>query len=230
MGENKIFEVFADEYDKWFDENRFAYESEVQALGTFIPKNSKGLEVGVGTGRFAVPLNIQIGVEPARAMADIARKRGLEVYEAKAEELPFVNASFDFILMSTTICFLHYPMLALQESTRVIKSGGYIIIGMIDSDSFLGKVYESKKKASKFYRYAHFYSVNQVLEWVRKLGYGHIRICQTIFKNPEEITAIEPVKDGYGSGGFVVISAQKDKKNMAPEQMQTVIDDTIVTF
>ena len=209
MAENQIFEDGAEEYDKWFDENRFAYKSEVLALGTFIPKNSKGLEVGVGTGRFAVPMNIQIGVEPARAMADIARKRGIEVYEAKAEELPFDNASFDFILMATSICFLHNPMRALQESTRVIKSGGFIILGMIDRDSFLGKAYESKKKDSKFYRYAHFYSVNHVLKWIRKLGYDHVRICQTIFKNPEKITAIEPVKDGSGRGGFVVISAIK---------------------
>jgi len=212
MSGNQIFEAGAEEYDKWFDEHRFAYESEVLALGTFIPKNSTGMEVGVGTGRFAIPLGIRIGVEPARAMADIARERGIEVYEAKAEELPFENDSFDFILMTTTICFFQNPMLALQESTRVIKSGGSIIIGMIDRDSFLGKAYESKKKDSKFYRYAHFYSVNQVLTWVRELGYGHIRICQTIFKNPEKITAIEPVKDGSGSGGFVVISAQKDVK------------------
>ncbi len=205
----QIFEEWAEEYDKWFDEHKFAYESEILALGTFIPKNSKGLEVGVGTGRFAVPLGIQIGVEPARAMADIARKRGIKVYEAKAEELPFDNESFDFILMTTTICFLQNPMLALQESTRVIKSGGYIIIGMIDSDSFLGKAYELEKKDSKYYKYAHFYSVNQVLKWVRKLGYCHIKICQTIFKNPGKITATEPVKDGSGRGGFVVISAKK---------------------
>ncbi|KAF5433657.1 Ubiquinone/menaquinone biosynthesis C-methylase UbiE [Candidatus Methanophagaceae archaeon] len=212
MSGNQIFETGAEEYDKWFNEHRFSYEAEVLALRTFIPKNSTGLEVGVGTGRFAVPLGIQIGVEPARAMADIARKRGITVYEAKAEELPFDNDSFDFILMTTTLCFLQNPMHALQESTRVIKSGGSIIIGMIDRDSFLGKTYESKKKDSKFYRYAHFYSVNHVLEWLRELGYGHIRICQTIFKNPEKITAIEPVKAGSGSGGFVVISAQKDVK------------------
>jgi ubiquinone/menaquinone biosynthesis C-methylase UbiE len=206
----QIFEKWAEEYDKWFDENRFAYESEALALGKFIPKNSKGLEVGVGTGRFAAPLGIQIGVEPAKAMADIARKRGIKVYEAKAEELPFDSESFDFVLMTTTICFLQNPMQALQESTRVVKSGGYIIIGMIDKNGFLGNAYESKKNNSKFYRYAHFYSVNQVLEWLRKLGYGRIRICQTIFKNPEKITAIEPVKDGYGRGGFVVNSAQKE--------------------
>ncbi|MHC1635338.1 MAG: class I SAM-dependent methyltransferase [Candidatus Methanospirareceae archaeon] len=93
MNSIEIFERYAQEYDEWFDANRFAYESEIQALKKFIPKDSKGLEVGVGTGRFAVPLGVRVGVEPAKAMADIARKRGIEVYEAKAEELPFDDIS-----------------------------------------------------------------------------------------------------------------------------------------
>ena len=85
----QIFDELAQEYDKWFDENRFAYESEVLALRKFIPENGKSLEVGVGSGRFAVPLAVQIGVEPAKGMADIARKRGIKVVRAKAEGLPF---------------------------------------------------------------------------------------------------------------------------------------------
>ena len=206
----QIFDELAQEYDKWFDENRFAYESEVLALRKFIPKNGKGLEVGVGTGRFAIPLGVKIGVEPAKAMADIARKRGIIVVEAMAGDLPFDDASFDFVLMVTTICFLQNPIQGLEVAKRVLKPGGYMIIGMIDKESPLGRIYESKKNISKFYRYAHFYSVREVLEWLKKIGYQSIKICQTIFKNPEEITAIEPIKEGYGEGGFVVISAQKE--------------------
>lgn len=163
----------------------------------------------MGTGRFAVPLGIRIGVEPAKAMADIAQKRGIEVYEAKAEKLPFDDSSFDFVLIVVTICFVQDPIQALREAKRVLKPGGYIIIGMIDKESFLGKLYESKKKESKFYRHANFYSTRQVLDWLKKLKYEHIKTCQTIFKNPKEITAIEPVKEGHGEGGFVVITAQK---------------------
>jgi ubiquinone/menaquinone biosynthesis C-methylase UbiE len=207
----QIFDELAQEYDKWFDENRFAYESEVLALRKFIPKSGKGLEVGVGTGRFAIPLGVKTGVEPAKAMADIARKRGIIVVEAMAEDLPFDNVSFDFVLMVTTICFLRNPLQGLQEAKRVLKPGGYMIIGMIDKESPLGRIYEAKKNNSKFYRYAHFYSVNEVVEWLRNIGYQGIKICQTIFKNPEEITAIEPIKEGYGEGGFVVISIQKEK-------------------
>ena len=205
----EIFERYAQKYDEWFDTNRFAYESEVQALKKFISKNSKGLEVGVGTGRFAVPLCIRVGVEPAKAMADIAQKRGIEVYEAKAEKLPFDDSSFDFVLIVVTICFVQNPIQALREAKRVLKPGGYIIIGMIDKESFLGKLYESKKKESKFYRHANFYSTRQILDWLENLEYEHIKTCQTIFKNPKKITAVEPVKEGHGEGGFVVITAQK---------------------
>lgn len=206
----QIFDKFAEEYDNWFDKHNFVYESELLALRKFIPKKGKGLEIGVGTGRFAVPLGIKTGVEPARRMANIARSRGIEVYEAKAEKLPFKNGSFDFVLMTTTICFLKNPIKALKEIKRVLKSDGHLIIGMIDKNSFLGKNYESKKKYSKFYKYANFYSVNQVLIWLRELDYNNFKICQTIFKDIDKITAIEPVKDGYGEGGFVVISVSKN--------------------
>ncbi|KAA0004035.1 MAG: class I SAM-dependent methyltransferase [Thermoplasmata archaeon] len=204
----QIFEELAQEYDEWFNKNNFAYKSEILALKKFIPKKGEGLEIGVGTGRFAIPLGIRIGVEPAKAMADIAKKRGIEVYKAKAEKLPFNDKSFDFVLMVTTICFLQNPMKAFYEVKRILKPGGYIIIGMIDTNSPPGKVYELKKKNSRFYKYAHFYPVNQILKWLKKLEFGNIRICQTIFQNIEEIDAIEHVKDGYGEGIFVVISAQ----------------------
>lgn len=209
----RIFERHVQEYDAWSEEHSYAYKSEMLALRSLLPRSGRGLEVGVGTGRFALPLGITVGVEPSRAMALIARQRGIEVYEASAEELPFDNEPFDFVVMVTTICFLRDPLQALQEVRRVLKPKGRIIIGMIDKDSSLGKVYEAKKAESTFYRYAHFYSVMQVIEWLIKVGYNTIRTRQTIFKNPEEMTVPEPIKDGHGQGGFVVISAQKEVKS-----------------
>jgi len=207
-----IFERHARDYDAWFEVNSYAYESEVLALRSLLPRSGTGLEVGVGTGRFALPLGITVGVEPAHAMAEIARKRGIEVYEVRAEELPFDDESFDFVVMVTTICFLRDPLQALQEVRRILKPRGRIIIGMIDKDSPLGKDYEAKKSESMFYRCAYVYSVTQVIEWLTRLGFGVIKTCQTIFKNLEEMTTLEPVKEGYGEGGFVAISTQKEVK------------------
>jgi ubiquinone/menaquinone biosynthesis C-methylase UbiE len=205
----RIFENLAQEYDDWFVRNEPAYRSELAAVKAFLPTGGRGLEIGVGTGRFAAPLGIDVGVEPAKAMAAIARKRGIKVFEAYAEELPFDNKSFDFVLMATVLCFLTDPFRALCEATRVLKPRGRLIIGMIDPDSPLGRAYEANKKKSKFYRQAKFHPVGQVLKWLEDLGYADLKTCQTIFQDLSAIAAPEPVKEGHGEGGFVVISAQK---------------------
>ena len=207
-----VFDKHAREYDQWFETHTYAYESEVAAVRSLLPRSGKGLEVGVGTGRFASRVGIKVGVEPAQAMASIARQRGIEVYEARAEALPFADASFDSVLTVTTICFFSDPLQALWEMRRVLKPQGHIVIGMIDKDSPLGKSYEAKKGKSTCYRYAHFHSVTQVINWLMQSGFDAIKTCQTIFKLPKEMTAVEPAKDGYGEGGFVVVAAQKEVK------------------
>jgi len=204
-----VFEESAREYDEWFAQHDFAYQSELAAIETFMPKEGRGLEIGVGTGRFAAPLRIEVGVEPARAMAAIARERGIEVYEAYAEKLPFEDESFDFILMVTVLCFLPDPFSALREATRVLKPQGRLVIGMIDLDSPLGKSYEANKEKSKFFRQAQFHRVGQVLKWLNELGYLDSKTCQTIFHDLSVINTPEPVREGYGDGVFVVIAAQK---------------------
>jgi len=208
MKQNNVFEKYAEEYDEWFDIHPWVYQSEVRAVKRLLPQSGKGVEIGVGTGRFSTPFDIKIGIEPSGAMAKIAKNRGITVYNAKAENLPFNDNSFDFVLMVTTICFLEDPLQALREIKRILRPTGKIIIGMLDQDSPLGREYESKKKSSKFYQNANFYSVNQVLEWLRQLEYYHFQIIQTIIKRPEDIEDMEPMKEGHGEGLFVVISAQ----------------------
>jgi hypothetical protein len=80
---------------------------------------------------------------------------------------------------------------------------------MIDRNSPFGSDYERKKITSKFYKYANFYSADQVLNWLRSLDFGQIITRQTIFKSPGEISAVEPFEDGHGKGAFVVIAAKK---------------------
>ena len=208
MNSIRVFEEYTLEYDKWFDENRFVYESELNILKKIIPKG-KGLEIGVGTARFAAPLGIKIGVEPAGNMAEIANGRGIEVVEGRAENIPFKNSVFDFILIVVTICFVDNPKQILREARRILKPDGKLIIGLIDRDSFLGRIYEEKKEKSKFYRYANFYSTKQVLEWLKKLGFKDYEIYQTIFRELDDIKEVEPIKKGYGKGGFIVISSIK---------------------
>ena len=49
-------------YEAWFDKREAAYISELLALRPFVPWVGRGIETGVGSGRFAVPLGIQMSL------------------------------------------------------------------------------------------------------------------------------------------------------------------------
>jgi len=157
-----VFDRYAREYDCWFDGHPELYRAEVNAVRKLLPPHGIDLEIGVGTGRFAVPFGIQFGIEPSRRMAEIAQGRGLAVCQAVGEALPFPDGRFDFVLLVTAICFVDDVPALLRGAWRVLKPGGRLILGFIDRSSALGRLYESRKEADKFYRYAHFYTAAQV--------------------------------------------------------------------
>jgi SAM-dependent methyltransferase len=206
------FEKNVDKYEAWFDRNRAAYESELEALRGLLPKSGEGLEVGVGTGRFAAPLGIRVGVDPAKAMGKIAMEKGIEVCLGVGENLPCEDSSFEFVLLVTTICFLDNVPAAFGEAYRVLKSGGSILVGFIDRESSLGKVYEQRKQDNEFYRDATFFSVSEVVRHLEQAGFRGFVFRQTIFQNPTEMKQADPVRSGYGEGSFVVVRAEKTLK------------------
>lgn len=203
------FEHYMINYEDWFEKNTFAYEAELQAVRWLLPTSGTGMEIGVGTGRFAAPLGIRMGVEPAKAMGAVAQERGIEVIAGVAEALPFQDEQFDFALMVTTLCFVDDVERAFQEARRVIKPGGCFINGFVDRTSFLGEIYQRYKDQNVFYNVAEFYSVDEVVSHLEKAGFQDFTFTQTIFHKLDEITEAEPVKKGYGEGAFVVVRGVK---------------------
>jgi SAM-dependent methyltransferase len=203
------FERYAGRYDAWFDRNRFAYESELRAIRALVPTSGEGIEIGAGSARFAAPLGIKVGLEPSGKLGALARARGVEVVKGIAEALPFAHASFDFAVMVTTICFLDSIEAAFREAARVLKPEGALVIGFIDKDSPIGKLYQQHKEDSVFYKLAKFYSVDEVILHLKNAGFTVFKCTQTIFRNLLEIREVEPIKDGYGEGSFVVIKGVK---------------------
>lgn len=202
-----IFERYYKKYDAWYDKHKFAYLSELEALKKVLPKRGKGLEVGVGTGRFASALGIGYGIEPSSNMVKIARQRGVDARLGIGERLPFTNASFNYVAIIITLCFVKDPQKVLKEARRVLKRSGKIIIGIIDKDSFLGKFYQRKK--SIFYKQARFFSLKETTQLLRETGFIRFSYYQTLFKLPDKIDSIEKPKRGFSKGGFVVISGEK---------------------
>ena len=209
MARIEPFEKYSEKYEDWFERNKFVYESEVQAIKELFPKVKKSIEIGVGSGKFAVPLGIKTGVDPSPRMRKIAEQKGIKIINAVAEELPFENSQFKLVLMVTTICFVDNLNLAFREAYRILKLGGYLIIGFVDKDSSLGKLYQQHKEKSLFYKIATFYSTKEVVYNLSKAGFKKFDFRQTIFHGLNEIKNVELVKEGYGEGSFVVIRARK---------------------
>jgi len=202
-----IFNRYYKRYDAWYNKNRFVYLSELEALRKVLPEKGKGLEIGVGTARFAAPLGIGYGIDPSKKMLEIAERRGVKVHLGSGEKLYFKNSSFDYVTIIITLCFVKDPLKVLDEARRVLKKNGKIIIGIIDKESFLGKFYRRKK--SVFYKQANFFGVPELVNLLKITGFNRFSYYQTIYKLPGKISLIQKAKKGFGKGGFVVISGEK---------------------
>ena len=206
----KIFDIYSKEYDQWYEENKFAYLSELETLKKVVPKKGKGLEIGVGTGRFAQPLGVAFGIDPSKKMLEIAKKRGIKTFVGKGENLPFADNEFDYVLIVITICFVKNPERVISEARRVLKNNGKLIIGIVDKNSHLGKFYQEKKKQGhRFYKFANFFSAKEIIKLLEKYNFKEIVTYQTIFQPLENIKKVEKPKKGFGKGGFVVVCGKK---------------------
>ncbi len=207
MPRSAPFDVHYRRYEAWFEKHQAAYVSELLALRPFVPWQGKGLEIGVGSGRFAGPLGVRVGIDPSPAMLVHAVERGIEVVQGVAELLPFANESFDYALVVTTICFVDSPSRMLSEARRVLKPGGRVVLGFIDKESRLGQRYMAHQKESVFYREATFYSADEVARFLTLAGFSIDGWGQTLVKLPLETCDIEAMRAGKGQGAFVVAIA-----------------------
>jgi SAM-dependent methyltransferase len=209
MPKSQPFERYTERYERWFDAHEAAYRSEVEALERLIPRTRIGIEIGVGSGRFAAPLGVQVGLDPAIDMLSLARKRDIEVVRGVAERLPFDDGTFDTALIVTTICFVDDIPQTLAEARRILRPGGELVIGYIDRDSPVGRMYQEEQSENPFYRDAVFVSTDELVEALETAGFSAFEFVQTIYHQPDEIDEPEPIDSGYGEGSFVGIKASR---------------------
>ncbi|WP_221058185.1 class I SAM-dependent methyltransferase [Methanoculleus chikugoensis] len=167
-----VFERFAEEYDRWFEEHRAEYHAELARIRRLLPcPDARAVEVGVGSGRFAAPLGIPFGIEPSLALGRMARERGVEVIRGRAESLPLRDGSCSSVLMVTVVCFLDDPVRAFHEIHRILVPGGTLVIGFLERDGEVARKYLHDEGKHRFLSRARFYSQNDILEFLRRTGF-----------------------------------------------------------
>jgi SAM-dependent methyltransferase len=201
MKNRQAFDDYVELYDRWYDEHPRIYQSEVSALEHFVPWYGTGLEIGVGTARFAAPLHIEYGIDPSPEMARIAAGREISAVIGCGECIPFCDGTFDFVLMATVICFIQDLKKAIGESARVLKTQGTLVLAFIDRDSPLGLEYRCDAETSVFFRHAQFHTIDEVRALLTEANFGQQEVIQTVFE-----------EYGLKPSGFVVIRGIKAGK------------------
>lgn len=208
-----IFNNLVKEYDEWYEKSfgSSAYRLEAKCLKELIGEFGLGLEVGVGTGRFASPLGIKVGLDPSLEMLKVAKKRGILTVQGEGESLPFKDKSFDLVLIVVSICFVRDPLLVLRECRRVMKDGGKLVLGLIPAESRWAEFYRKKaEQGHPIYREATFYPMKEVEEMLHSTGFKINSIRSTLLDEPQDIRPVrrKDIIEGFDpEGGFVCIKA-----------------------
>jgi len=172
----RVFEDFATDYDRWFDDHAEVYHTQLRLLGRVVPSQGHGLEVGFGSGRFAAPLGICCGLDPSSPLAKMAKSRGVEVAIGVGEHLPYRSGLFDYAMMITVICFLDDLAGVLQEVFRVLVPAGIIVLGFIERDGEIFRHYCAEPEKGRFLRHARFHSPEEIIQKLHDAGFSRVEV------------------------------------------------------
>lgn len=207
------FDEMAAEYDAWFDEGgSLIFSIELQALKALLPSLPEPwLEIGVGSGRFAQALGIDTGLDPSSKLLQIAKSRGINAVLGRGEERVFDAETFGTVFIITTLCFVDSPQDVIKEAKRILVPGGKLVLGLILKDSPWGNLYQHKKEEGhRVYKYANFYSCNEMTRLMFETGFTGERMISTLFQTPGNVRHVEQPKPGYWpEAGFTIIVGRK---------------------
>ena len=127
------FEVAADAYDQYMGRYSAPLAPQLADLAGVRP-GQRVLDVGCGPGALTAELVARLGaesvaaVDPSESFVEAARARrpGVDVRRASAEELPFADDEFDAALAQLVVHFMADPVGGLREMARVSRPGGVV--------------------------------------------------------------------------------------------------------
>jgi ubiquinone/menaquinone biosynthesis C-methylase UbiE len=172
-----VFDDHAENYDRWFEDHPEVYQTQRDILWRCMQLcgfTGVGIEIGVGSGRFAVPLGIPYGLDPSLPLLRMAHLRGVEVIRGIAEQMPFCSETCDFALMMTSLCFIQDPARACQETYRILKRGGKVMVGFLQRGGEIVTTYTLSRDKGEFLRYARFRTQEEIRAFLRYAGFSAI--------------------------------------------------------
>lgn len=118
--------------------------------------NSLMLDIGGGSGRFAIPLHLKgkkVIVLDSSANALLSLKNNqnnLPIIRGNGEKLPFKSGTFDIILTIETIEYITDKQAFLEECHTILKKDGILIVTILNRLSYK-MLHPNRKKRPEFY-------------------------------------------------------------------------------
>lgn len=230
----KGFDEYASLYDAWFLDNRNVLYSEVNLVASVLKDAGRVLSVGCGSGLFEKILReekgitITDGIEPSTGMAEIARRRGLNVTLSTAEEADFGAGLYDTILFNGTPSYITDLASVVRKAYDALPSGGRIVLIDVPKESTYGMMYNLAKALGtwdhpllngvyppnpypmEFVNVANWRTTAEKVELLEKAGFRQISFAQTLTAHPlySDLREEQPV-EGCDRGDYVAVTAFK---------------------
>ncbi len=141
------------------------------------------LDLGCGTGRFAIPMaekpHYQVtGADSSAEMLTKAREkdnRGLVMWDLQdAQDLTYTDDSFDIVFMSHLLHHCDDPPKVIRECRRVLSSNGMIIIRWGDIESIRDDVEHTFFPKTLPIDEARTYSIERMEECLKEAGFSGV--------------------------------------------------------
>jgi len=230
----KGFDEYASEYDAWFLDNRNVLYSEVNLVASVLRDAGRVLSVGCGSGLFEKimreerGIDVRDGIEPSPGMAAIARKRGMSVTEATAEDADFGHGEYDTLLFNGSPSYITHLGQVVRKAFDALRPGGRIVLIDVPKESSYGIMYNLAKALGTwnhplldgvyppnpypigFVEVANWRTTAEKVALLKDAGFTGITFSQTLTTHPlcSDLREEQPV-EGFDRGDYVAVCAVK---------------------
>jgi len=230
----KGFDEYASKYDAWFLDNKNVLYSEVNLVESALKGAGRILSAGCGSGLFEKILrdergiDVRDGIEPSEGMAAIARKRGMNVTIATAEEADFGDGDYDTILFNGTPSYIAGLAEVVKKAFKALPHGGRIVLIDVPKESSYGLMYNLAKALGtwhhpllegvfppnpypiEFVDVANWRTTAEKVALLEEAGFVNLTFAQTLTRHPlYSDQCEEQPTEGFDKGDYVSITAFK---------------------
>ena len=202
MSESIKFDRAAEYYDRTRALPEDVVARQAELLMAELAGAQRVLEVGVGTGRVAVTLDVPVvGLDLSRPMMEVLRTKtsAIPLVEGDATALPFPDDCVDAAYVAHVLHLIPAWEDALAELVRVVRPGGAVLAvrgsGATDVEREMNQALDVRSRPVG----AH--TIEEISDGARRLGLG-VRALETITWTVDTNLAdtVDSVRQGIWSG------------------------------